>query len=84
MHERPEEITQLLHGWQAGARQALALLLPIVHKLLRRVAHFHLRRERPDHTLQNTALVNEAYLRLVGMNSFPGKGGRIFSPSPLN
>jgi RNA polymerase sigma-70 factor (ECF subfamily) len=78
MHERPEEITQSLHGWQAGDRQALALLLPIVHRELRCVAHFHLRRERPDHTLQSTALVNEAYLRLVGMNSFPWEGRTHF------
>jgi RNA polymerase sigma factor (TIGR02999 family) len=78
VQERPEEITQLLHGWQAGDRQALDALLPIVHKELRRLAHFHLRRERPDHTLQSTALVNEAYLRLVGMNSPQWEGRTHF------
>jgi RNA polymerase sigma factor (TIGR02999 family) len=78
MQERPEEITQLLHGWQAGDRQALDALLPIVHKELRRLAHFHLRRERADHTLQSTALVNEAYLRLVGMNAPQWEGRTHF------
>jgi RNA polymerase sigma factor (TIGR02999 family) len=78
MQERPEEITQLLHGWQAGDRQALDALLPIVHKELRRLAHFHLRRERVDHTLQSTALVNEAYLRLVGMNAPQWEGRTHF------
>lgn len=78
MQERPEEITQLLHGWQAGDRQALDALLPIVHKKLRRLAHFHLRRERPDHTLQSAALVNEAYVRLAGMNSLQWEGRTHF------
>jgi RNA polymerase sigma factor (TIGR02999 family) len=67
--ERLGEITQLLEGWRAGDRTALDALLPVVYKELQRIAHFQLRRERPDHTLQSTALVNEAYLRLVGMNS---------------
>jgi RNA polymerase sigma-70 factor, ECF subfamily len=63
------EITQLLKGWQDGDREALDALLPVVHKELQRLAHYQLRQERPDHTLQSAALVNEAYLRLVGMNS---------------
>ena len=67
--ERTEEITQLLQGWRAGDRQALDRLLPVVYQELQRLAHFQLRKERSDHTLQSTALVNEAYLRLVGMNS---------------
>lgn len=66
--EQSEKITQLLDGWRAGDRAALDALLPIVYKELRRVAHYHLRRERLDHTLQSSALVNEAYLRLVTMN----------------
>lgn len=78
MQERPEEITQLLQGWQAGDRQALDALLPIVHKELRRLAHHYLRRERPDHTLQSSALVNEAYLRLVGMDSPQWEGRAHF------
>jgi RNA polymerase sigma factor (TIGR02999 family) len=47
----------------------LDALLPIVYKELQRLAHFQLRKERPDHTLQSATLVNEAYLRLVGLNS---------------
>ncbi|MGA2922609.1 MAG: sigma-70 family RNA polymerase sigma factor [Candidatus Sulfotelmatobacter sp.] len=60
-------ITKLLHGWQCGDRTALDALLPVVYKELRRLAHCELRKERPDHTLQSAALVNEAYLRLFRM-----------------
>jgi len=67
--ESAGEITQLLQGWRGRDRKALNALLPVVYKELRRLAHFHLRKERPDHTLQSAALVNEAYLRLVGLNS---------------
>jgi RNA polymerase sigma-70 factor (ECF subfamily) len=63
------EITQLLQGWRGGDRQALDALLPVVYRELRRLAHFQLRKERPDHTLQSAALVHEAYVRLVGLNS---------------
>ena len=59
----------MLQGWRAGDRQALDALLPLVYKELRRVAHFQLRNERPNHSLQSAGLVNEAYLRLVGMSS---------------
>ena len=62
------EITQLLQGWRGGDRGALDTLLPLVYNELRRLAHFHLRNERPDHTLQTAALVNEAYCRLVGQS----------------
>jgi RNA polymerase sigma factor (TIGR02999 family) len=64
----PNEITKLLHGWQGGDGAALDALVPVVYKELRRLAHCELRRERPEHTLQSAALVNEAYLRLVGQN----------------
>jgi RNA polymerase sigma-70 factor, ECF subfamily len=67
--ESAGEITQLLQGWRGGDRKSLDALLPIVYKELRRLAHFQLRQERPDHTLQSSALVNEAYLRLVGLNA---------------
>jgi RNA polymerase sigma factor (TIGR02999 family) len=63
------EITQRLQEWRDGDRKALDSLLPLVYKELRRLAHFQLRNERPDHTLQSSALVHEAYLRLVGMNA---------------
>jgi RNA polymerase sigma factor (TIGR02999 family) len=62
------EVTQLLQGWREGDGKALDALLPLVYKELRRLAHFQLRNERPNHTLQSAALVNEAYLRLVGMS----------------
>jgi RNA polymerase sigma factor (TIGR02999 family) len=63
------EITQRLQEWRGGDRKALDSLLPLVYKELRRLAHFQLRNERADHTLQSAALVHEAYLRLVGMNA---------------
>jgi RNA polymerase sigma factor (TIGR02999 family) len=66
-HESAGEITKLLQGWRDGDRKALDALVPIVHKELRRIAHFQLRQERPDHTLQSAALVNEAYVRMVGL-----------------
>ena len=59
-------VTQLLHDWSEGRQEALDTLLPLVHAELRKVAARHLGRERRGHTLQPTALVNEAYLRLVG------------------
>lgn len=67
--EPGNEITQLLQGWRGGDDKALETLLPVVYKELRRLAHYQLRQERPDHTLQSAALVNEAYLRLVGINA---------------
>ena len=70
MEQEPgNEITQLLRGWRGGDDKALEALLPVVYKELRRLAHYQLRQERPDHTLQSAALVNEAYLRLVGINA---------------
>jgi RNA polymerase sigma factor (TIGR02999 family) len=58
-------ITLLLHEWALGDRQALDELTPLVYEELRNQAARYLRRERPDHTLQTTALIHEAYLRLV-------------------
>jgi RNA polymerase sigma factor (TIGR02999 family) len=63
-----EGVTRLLRGWHGGDRENLDALLPVVYKELRRIAHFQLRKEREDHTLQSAELVNEAYLRLVRMN----------------
>jgi RNA polymerase sigma factor (TIGR02999 family) len=57
-------VTQLLRDWHAGEDEALRALVPLVYDELRQVAHYHLQRERADHTLQSTALVHEAYLRL--------------------
>jgi RNA polymerase sigma factor (TIGR02999 family) len=60
-----QEITQLLLDWSQGDPSALDQLVPLVHEELRRIAHRQMRRERPGHTLQTSALLNEAYLRLV-------------------
>jgi RNA polymerase sigma factor (TIGR02999 family) len=57
-------VIQLLDDCQAGAVEPLRAVVPLVYDELRRVAHYHLRKERADHTLQSTALVHEAYLRL--------------------
>jgi RNA polymerase sigma factor (TIGR02999 family) len=61
----PNEITRLLADWSNGREEALAELLPVVYGELRRVARRSLRRERPNHTLSATALINEVYLQLV-------------------
>ena len=60
------KITELLDQWGKGEQQAFDDLLPLVEAELRRMAHRYMSRERPGHTLQTTALVNEAYLRLIG------------------
>jgi RNA polymerase sigma factor (TIGR02999 family) len=67
----PTAVTGLLAQWRAGDQAALEALIPLVHGELRRIAHAYLRGERRGHTLQSTALVNEAYLRLVSQG--PGK-----------
>jgi RNA polymerase sigma factor (TIGR02999 family) len=63
--DRDPSVTQLLVDWSKGDLAAREALLPLVYDELRRLAASYLRRERPDHTLQPTALVHEAYLRLV-------------------
>lgn len=60
-----EQVMQLLVDWSNGDKAALDKLIPLVHDELRRLARFYMRRERAGHTLQTTALVNEAYMRLV-------------------
>jgi RNA polymerase sigma-70 factor, ECF subfamily len=62
---RPLEITEILQDWSDGNREALDELMPLVYQELHRQAARYLRRERQDHTLQTTALINEAYLKLV-------------------
>ena len=61
----PHRVTQLLRQWSHGDDAALAELTPLVYEQLRRLAHHYMEGERPGHTLQTTALVNEAYLRLA-------------------
>src|SRR6266851_9501918 len=63
------DVTQLLARWANGDQGALEDLTPLVYKELRRLAASHLRRERKSHTLQPTALVHEAYLRLVDQSN---------------
>jgi RNA polymerase sigma factor (TIGR02999 family) len=67
-HEAPSQVTKLLQVWRAGDPKALDALLPLVYDELRRLAHHHLKNERPEHTLQSAALVHEAYFRLVGQD----------------
>ena len=66
MDSSPGEVTRLLKAMHAGDEAAAGQLLPLVYKELHRIAEAYMRRERPDHTLQATALIHEAYLRLVG------------------
>jgi RNA polymerase sigma-70 factor, ECF subfamily len=61
-------VTQLLRAWSLGDETALEALIPLVYRELRQRAHGYMRRERPGHTLQTTALINEVYLRLAGSN----------------
>jgi RNA polymerase sigma factor (TIGR02999 family) len=65
MTSSQSEVTQLLLEWGNGDRAALDLLVPVVYQELRRLANYYMSRERPGHTLQTSALVNEAYMRLV-------------------
>lgn len=65
MTPAPHEITGLLVAWGGGDESALERLIPLVYDELRQLAHRYMSRERPGHSLQTTALVNEAYLRLV-------------------
>ncbi len=62
----PQHVTQLLSDWSHGGDAAFAELTPLVYEELRRLAHHFMERQPPEHTLQTTALVNEAYLRLAG------------------
>jgi RNA polymerase sigma factor (TIGR02999 family) len=63
------DVTRLLRAWSSGDSEALNALTPLVYEELHRRAHWQMRHEHPGHTLQTTALVNEAYLRLVDMRT---------------
>ncbi len=76
MTERSGEVTALLAQWRGGDAEAVDRLLPLVYDELRRLSARYLRREREGHTLQPTALVHEAYLRLVGKDH-PQWRGRV-------
>lgn len=73
-----EDVTQLLLAWRGGDDSALERLMPIVYDELRRLAASYMRRERPDHTLQPTALLNEAYLRLIDQTRIAWQGRAHF------
>jgi RNA polymerase sigma-70 factor (ECF subfamily) len=63
--EKPAQITELLQEWSEGRREALDSLMPLIYQELRRQASRYLKKERIGHTLQTTALINEAYLKLI-------------------
>jgi len=74
----PLATTDLLNRVAGGDKQAEELLLPLIYSELRRIAAHHLRQERPSHTLQTTALVHEAYLRLIGLTDIDWKSRTHF------
>ena len=65
MASSPAQITELLVNWANGDQSALDTLMPVVYAELHRLAHHYMKRERPGHTIQTSALVNEAYLKLI-------------------
>ena len=68
---QPKTVSKLLANWHAGDEESLRQALPLVYDELRRIAHHYLQKERPGHTLQSTALVHEAYLRLEKQGAAP-------------
>jgi RNA polymerase sigma factor (TIGR02999 family) len=64
--ERSSQVSDLLQQWVKGDQGALDAIAPVIYQELRRLAHHHLKSERADHTLQSTALVNEAFIQLMG------------------
>jgi RNA polymerase sigma factor (TIGR02999 family) len=69
MHSRESSVTVLLQHWGRGDTNAASAVIPLVYQDLREIARYHLRRERPSHTLQQTALIHEVYLRLLGQQA---------------
>jgi len=72
------EVTRLLISWSDGDKNALEELLPLIYRSLQKIARHHLNRERASHTLQTTALVHEAYLKLIDHNSVDWKNRAHF------
>src|SRR5216684_46243 len=66
MQSSPLQVTKLLNEWRNGNQAALEQLMPLVYAELHKLAHRHMQRQNPNHTLQTTALIHEAYLRLTG------------------
>ena len=79
----PDDVSALLRAWTDGDQRALARLTPIVYDELHRLAHYYLKREQAGHSLQTTALVNEAYMRLVDYKRMRGRIALISWPSRL-
>jgi DNA-directed RNA polymerase specialized sigma24 family protein len=75
------EVTELLLAWSEGDQDALDRLMPLVYEELRRLAQSYMRRERAGHTLQTTALIHEAYLRLIDAKQTVWKIALTSSPS---
>ena len=74
-----QEVTGLLEDWSNGDRAAYDKLVPLVHDELHRLAHHYMNRERPGHTLQTTALVDEAYLRLIDQTNVRWQNRTLFA-----
>jgi RNA polymerase sigma factor (TIGR02999 family) len=74
----PHQVTRLLQEWSEGDETALEQLMPLVHDELHRLAHQHMRREGPGHILQTSALINEAYVRLVDQPEIQWKNRNHF------
>jgi RNA polymerase sigma factor (TIGR02999 family) len=74
----PQEVTRLLQAWCGGDQGALNRLIPLVHDELHRLAHRYMLRERQGHTLQTSALVNEAYMRLLDAKDIPWQNRNHF------
>jgi RNA polymerase sigma-70 factor, ECF subfamily len=72
------EVTRLLVSWSGGDENALEKLLPLIYRSLQKIAHSHLNREHSSHTLQTTALVHEAYLKMVDQHSVDWKNRSHF------
>jgi RNA polymerase sigma factor (TIGR02999 family) len=69
----PDEVTQLLHAWRRGDNAAADRLAPLIYGELHRLAHLYMAREKPGNTLQTTALVHEAWLKLAGIDRIEWK-----------
>jgi RNA polymerase sigma-70 factor, ECF subfamily len=74
----PKELTQLLVDWSNGDQEAINILMPLVYEELRRLARNYMRRERPGHSLQTSALINEVYLRLIDQKNISWKNRAHF------
>ena len=78
MSEQPQSVETLLDRWRSGQEEALGEIVEILYPELKRLARLHLRKERNDHTLAPTALVHEAYVRLVSQRNVAWEGRRHF------